>query len=519
MELWPHQERAIDDIAAAILEGDRRICLSSPTGGGKSRILCRLIEHYVERDWNAVVYTNRRMLVEQLQDVLRDHGIPCGVRAAGHADQREERVQISSLPTERHRTLKESGRWQLHGTGRKCLAIFDEAHLNTGKTAREAMQRHLEADHIILLVTATPIGLGDLADKLIVAGTNSELRECGALTKCLHYGPDEPDLKLIKNVRVGKDFTENQLHKVMMTPTIFGRVLSWYDRLNPDRRPTILFAPGVRESIGFAEQFEAHGISAAHIDGQDVWIRGRVERSSREARASVIEGSRDGNIQVICNRFVLREGIDAPWLAHGIFATVFGSIQSYLQSGGRLLRNHPSLRGGFITIQDHGGNWWRHGSLNADRHWNLDWTEEMVVGVREERLRAKKDKEPFRCPKCGLILMTPCCPQCGHQIVPGRKSRPVIQIDGTLREMWGDVFKPRRDCTRPGAEQVWEKTYYRARSARMTFAQARGLFALENGWTFPPPYFPLMPTVEADWFRRVCDVPTVRLTPKRGRQA
>ena len=58
---------------------------------------------------------------------------------------------------------------------------------------------------------------------------------------------------------------------------------------------------------------------------------------------------------VLCNRFVCA-GIDAPWLAHGIFATIFTSLQSYLQSGGRLLRSFPGIDA--VTIR-HGGNWWR----------------------------------------------------------------------------------------------------------------------------------------------------------------
>src|SRR5262249_18752567 len=159
-----------------------------------------------------------------------------------------------------------------------------------------------------------------------------------------------------------------------------------FERLNPLHRRTILFAPGVPESIWFAEQFVKKGVSAVHIDGENVWVNGTLYESSRTAREDVLAASKEGRIVVLCNRFVLREGIKAPWLVHGILATVFGSLQSYLQAGGRLLRAYPGLES--VSLQDHGGNWWRHDSLNADREWRLEDTNTSVAGRREDRMRA-----------------------------------------------------------------------------------------------------------------------------------
>jgi superfamily II DNA or RNA helicase len=295
------------------------------------------------------------------------------------------------------------GEWELHDADR---VLVDEAHLQISDTVQQILTWHLSRGAAYIGLTATPIGLWHLYDHLITAGTTSEMRNCGALVPCFHYGPDEPDLRKLK-LRLGQDLTEQQQRKVMMNSTIFGRVLEWFKKLNPEGRPTILFAPGVGESIWFAEQFFSAGISAAHIDGQEVWVNGKIERTSREARAEVLQNTRDGRIKVLCNRFVLREGIDAPWLSHGILATVFGSLQSYLQSGGRMLRAYPGLDR--VTLQDHGGNWWRHGSLNADRQWRIEYDAYAVSRVREDRMRLKTEKEPVRCPDCALILV---CGRC-----------------------------------------------------------------------------------------------------------
>lgn len=509
MNDWPHQIRGVAETLDAIAQGQRRIVLHSPTGGGKTRMMGRLIDDWTAAGLRTVLYTNRKLLIEQTSRVLSAHGIDHGIRAAGHSDADQfEPVQVSSLQTEDARVFKK-GKWSLHQADR---VLVDEAHIQKGDVAQKIFQHHLAEGAAIVGLTATPIDLGDLYDHLVVAGTTSELRQCGALVMCDHYGPDEPDLKGIKGIEEGKDLTEKQAVKAIMREGIFGRVLEWFNKLNPEKKPTILFAPGVRESIWFAEQFTQAGITAAHIDGQDVWINGKLERSSKKLRQEVLDGSKTGNITVICNRFVLREGIDAPWLCHGIFATVFGSLQSYLQSCGRLLRAHPSIQS--VTLQDHGGNWHRHGSLNADRAWNIAHTSTMISGMRADRLRAKTEKEPFLCPRCRLAMNFWKCRLCGYEVRTPKNSRPVIQSDGTLKLMTGDIYRARPISHRPDGPAIWKRMYFRSKTEKgtRTFKAAAALFAMENNWQWPSPSWPLMPTIETDWYRLVADVPTDRLT-------
>ena len=506
--LWPHQERGVNSVLEAVARGVRRICLTCPTGGGKTRIACTLIDMLLSQGKRGVLYTNRKLLLDQLSGVLNDHGIYHGIRAAGYGHEEGADLgadlQVSSIQTE-HSRVTRKGQWGLHDAD---FVIVDEAHLQKSSMAKALLKGHRDNGAWQLGITATPLGLAGMYDELIIAGTNSELRACGALVPAIHYGCDEPDLRHIGRVVVGQDLTERQNVRAIMVPGVFGRVLDHWRRLNPEQKPTLLFAPGVAESIWFAEQFQEAGIPAAHIDGQEVWVNGNLTRSSREARADVLRMSENGTIRVLCNRFVLREGIDAPWLAHGILATVFGSLQSYLQSGGRLLRAHHSLDS--VVVQDHGGNWHRHGSLNADREWRLEYTDAIVAGLREESLRRKDSPEPATCPQCKRILVSLKC-SCGWESKTGKKSRPVIQADGTLREMVGDIYRPRRETRIPNADEVWRKIYYRASKAGMTFRQAESLFAKENNWGFPPRDLPLMPRKDIDWFRRVRDVPPENL--------
>jgi superfamily II DNA or RNA helicase len=529
--LWPHQSRGVNAVFDAIDAGERALCLTSPTGMGKSRMACEIIERLADHGWRAVLYTNRCMLVEQIRGVLDRHGIPFGVRAAGYGREGHWPVQVSSLPTEVSRVLKRKT-WDIHGAGHRGIAIVDEAHLNNGDGARAILRRHRASGHVILGVTATPLDLGDTYSHLIVAGTASEGRACGALVEARCWDFGAPDLGRLQKRRPEYrdgadvlDVTEAQAAEVMgfgreaTKRALMGRIWDGFNRLNPDRRPTICFGPDVAGSLWIAEQFWARGITAAHIDGEFIWVNGDLERTSPELRQQVLDASRCGDIAVLCNRFVLREGIDCPWLSHGILATVFDGLKTYLQSGGRLLRAYPGLEA--VTIQDHGGNWVRHGSLNEDREWFLEQTSAMAYALRAERLRRKERREPFRCPKCGLIWVwgTYCNPArggCGHTLDPRRKSRPVVMADGTIREVTGDYFRPRRTYARPDGAALWERMYWRSRTGkgRRTFRAAAALFAQENDWRWPDPTWPLMPTHQRDWYLSVDQVPMERLVPK-----
>ena len=503
---WPHQETAFRETTAAIEAGVPSICVTTPTGGGKTREMCDVMEWGLERDKRSVLYTPRKMLTEQTARVLRDEGFPFGIRAAGFDDEQRLTmpIQISSPQTEAARVYKREA-WTLHDAQ---LALFDEGHIQKGDTAQKLLRDHGEKGATSILYTATPIGISDLCEKLIVAGVNSELRKCGAHLPCYVYAPDEPDTRNIKRQKTG-EFSYADLIREVWTPVIFGRVIDNMKRLNPHRKPTLLFAPGVAESLWFAQKFEEAGYPAAHIDGEDVYFEGETKRSTREERDNIIDGIRAGEV-IGCNRFVMREGIDIPELYHLILATPIGSLKSYIQCVGRVLRYHPSLD--HVIVQDHGGNWWRHGSPNADRDWESLWTlpEHAASELRLERIREKKEREPICCPDCGAVrLHGDTCATCGHRHT--KKVRMVIQKDGTLRAVEGDIVKQRRVAKRHDTEDLWRKMYYRMRNADRTFRQAEGFFFYENHY-YPPRDLPLMPTNETDWFRSVKDVPRERLT-------
>jgi DNA repair protein RadD len=548
--LWPHQRRAIDSVLASIARGERRICVASPTGSGKSRIMEELARHYLKDNKKVIFYSNRLFLIEQMSSNLTEAGLFHGIRSDSDDEAPEHNFQISSLQTENSKVLKRKER-ELHDAS---LVILDECHVNCGPTVQEILQRHYDSGAAYVGMTATPLGLAEIYNELICDVTMQELRECGALVPAVAYGADEPELKAWKkarkkwNLSEHQDPSQRQQGEIMMTPSIFGRVWEWYEKLNPERKPCLLFGPSVEGSLWFAEQFTKKGIRTAHVDGNDVWFEGKLYKADPKAREDMRHAHRDGKIKVVTNRYVLREGVDWPWISHIILAFVAGSLQTYLQTCGRGLRSYPGKEN--CIIQGHGGEWWRHGSVNADREWRLDMDDNMAFGLRAEKMRKKwcdgckcyyetksetcpecftvlrGQEKPFRCPKCGRVwaMGRECKAQwggCGFVLEPGmRFSRPVVSTEGELRMLEGELFAPRRISTQPNGPEVWKRMYWRSRTekGRRTFNAAFALFAQENYWAWPNRRWPLMPIQDIDCFRLIEDCPMENLVPDSKRQ-
>ena len=507
-ELWAPQQRGLNMLYDRLDRGRADVIVTLPTGGGKTRMM----QHVLSTPRRQLLLTGRKMLFEQTMRVMEKAGIEFGVRASGYRPDNMKPIQLAMIQTEYARR----GRLPKHD----CEIVHvDEAHSHKANMMAALRDYYSTASWVGW--TATPLDIGEWYDELIVAGNMTDLRACGAVVPCLHYGPDEPDLKGLKRADNG-DYAEDAISQRMMAKhTILGRVIDNWRRLNEREAPTILFAPGVQESLWFAEHLWSKGIRSAHIDGDNIWMDGTTFDSDAGARTAVAELSKAGEIKIVCNRFVLREGIDWPWIEHGIFATVFGSLKAYLQSGGRILRQHyvndePQLKR--VTIQDHGGNWWRHGSLNSDRVWEIEQTDYIACELREQRLRDKKIQEPIRCPRCHAIRLSgKQCPACGYEHTT--RSRMVVQANGELKEMVGDILKPRTLYRKPDLEREWERCYWRAYNTGMTFNKARGLFAYEHNYKWPPNNLPLMPIHDTDWFERVNRVPKTQLIGRSYAQA
>lgn len=499
-DLWDHQRFALDEIEKARREKINRILLTSPTGGGKTRVMLEVAKW----GYPTSFYTDKRILLEQLGDVLHEAEIEFGVRAAGIEPDFEKRVQLSMIQTDAKRCFAGT-EWDLH---RATIAFVDEAHDVKAEQGQAIIDRHVERGETVIGMTATPLDLGGLYQRLIVAGTNSELRACGALVPAITYAPNEPEAPRLK--AIDGIYSEKAIGRALSKSIFYGNIIEHWRKLNPLGRATVGFAHSVEASLGHAQEFQRAGIAAAHIDGDDTWIAGTWYRSDRAARDELREASRSGRIKVVWCRYVLREGVDWPWIAHTILATIFGSLVGYLQAVGRSLRAYPGLTS--VVVQDHGGNYWRHGSANIDRYWELGSTRRVEFARRKHRLRNRDDPSPIVCPKCFAVrTFGRECPECGH--VTRRIARLVVQSDGKLREVVGEIYAPKRYAAeKPLSLMRWERCYWQGYHSptRKTFSEMIGWFARQY-YAWPREHWPRMPKHETDLFRSVRDVDHSRL--------
>lgn len=345
--LYPHQERGLREIEEAVAGGEKRICVTSPTGGGKTRMMIEQARKAAKSGRRVVIYTHRRTLIGQTARKFSEQGVSHGMLASGHKTAFLRDIQIASIWTVNARVYGAKS-WELWNADE---VIVDEAHNLGHETARKILDEHASHGALITGYTATPVNIGHVYKYLVTAGTNSELRDLGLLVPCDVYGPDEPDLTRVRTNQNGEYVVEDVVKRVMVAargekrPRIFGRVLEHFEQLNPDRHPTVLFAPDVPSSRWFSEFLTDNGVQAAHIDAE----------TPDDERETIFKMLANGDLQVVCNRFVLREGWDAPFVRHLILATAFGAPSNWLQAVGRVLRASPSTGKTKAVLQDHGG--------------------------------------------------------------------------------------------------------------------------------------------------------------------
>jgi DNA repair protein RadD len=524
--LWPHQSQCVSEALDRIESGSTALCLTSPTGGGKSTIIEKLLEAFVSQGHHCAVFTNRKLLTSQLSKGLNSAGIHLGVRAANFESWSDPNapVQICSMQTEVARVLKKRARAIKRAVSEEdahadhklfpaTRVIIDEVHLNSGDQMTAIVREYQEKYQAAIFgFTATPLGVNHICDELIVAGNTSELRDCGALVVAHCYEPASFDIWKVRRTKSGI-YSQQELEdrvKAIWSQHVVGHVFNHWKKLNPDGRPSLGMAPGVKESLGLATEFYRQGINAAHIDGEGIFVDGQYVRTTeQEARDALFARSKSGDVPIIWNRFVLREAIDLPWLEFLSLATPIASLTSFLQTVGRILRASPLTGKTIATVIDHGGAVRMHGSPNLDR--DDDWRkyfQEDADKITKDRIDHLKDPnsnepEPITCPQCGMIRKTGAkCPGCHYE--HPQSIRKVIQEDGRLVKVEGDVFPKRRTKMFPNTESLWKQCYFRCMNAKkpMSFNQARGLFKYENHY-FPPTDLPFMPKNATDWSRKI----------------
>ncbi len=470
-------------------QGWLRICVTSPTGCGKGRMIEDLSVLLVEMGARCVIFTDRKMLTRQTGERFAAAGIQFGYVSATLGMETYHNVTVASLQTMRSRLSREK-----MALPHADVLIIDEAH-KTGFDWIVDTYRKANPGIIVIGFTATPVGLKGKYDKLVTAGTKEEGRKFGALIPCKVIGMPEPDMRGVKMNKIGEYVHKGMVKRVMQC-TVFADIFDQWEKAGSDR-PTLVWAPGVPESRSIVEEFRRRGITAEHIDGE-------TEDDDRER---IREGSKCGSVRIVSSFGVMREGVDWPWISYGILVQVCAAYETFAQLVGRILRSSPGKVD--AILQDHSGTWWRHGSPNADRQWSLSDTNTKIQKERTEALSKSVadggDSEPICCPQChGLRMSGVQCPHCGYE--HSKSVRMIRSEGGDLVAMEGDVFPKKKQ--RSAMNKRWAATLFRAGSTGMTFAQAAAMHMRETGVWAPnnKECHPIRGPLTDDWNKPVRDV-------------
>lgn len=366
--LRPYQLDCIQQLRDRLRSGRRAPLAVCPTGGGKSAICGAIIIAHLKvgADTRVLVVAHRRELITQMAKTLIRMGVPMTEIGEICPDTRPRpgaRVQIASTQTLRARNLFP------HAT----LVILDEAHHYSSDDWHELTKGYPGVVRVGL--TATPMrsdgrGMSPAFDSLVVVSTIKELTALGYLVPCrvvacrplkrpnMSHAPVEAYLAHAKGMR------------------------------------TVVFADFVVNAEKFAAEFKEKGIDAVVIHG---------ELSEEDRKASLCAHAAGA---VLVNCMVLTEGWDSPATACCILARGCGSVGTYLQIVGRVLRTAPGKTEALL-IDLTGRSFEDHGPPDSDR----------VYSLTGKGIRKKDEEEDFGkpCPVCGQpIEPDEPCAVCGH---------------------------------------------------------------------------------------------------------
>ena len=535
-EPWPHQREGVKRTIEALDGGAKSICLTAPTGSGKTLCQVALAKWSAEDKGGRVLgLTNRILLTEQTRSAFGMADVPVGVISSSmkSLEREEAPVQIATIQTILARRRNQANYWV-----DADLVLADEVHQMASGESATLLNEYKERGAKVVGVTATPLGICNVCDELIVAARTRDLQEQGILCFATWFAPSELDTRKLVKGKVDLSLTESDARRTwgplrgndQVRTRIVGNIIEHYQRLHPEQHHTLAFAPGVKESLWAARFCRSKGIRAMHVDGQDFWVDGEtLDRKQDEQRfQAAMEEWRNGDIPILWNRFVLREGIDEPQIKCVMLATPVGSYRSFLQMVGRGLRKHESKER--CLVIDFGGAWWRHGSVNVNVDWEsvFDYSDPDVLSkTRISETRETGESVGRVCPKCGMVHKKAgrmvVCQYCGHKLTLGKPSRPIIQADGTLTEVTGEPIKQWKIQRTPEAEKMWAGLYWNAvkkHDGDVTFNQLYANFAYRTAvqagsqqqpafWKsyYPPRNLPLCPRNANDWHRSVGNVP------------
>lgn len=411
-KLHCYQRTIVDNVKRLIqsdgLVGKRRGLITMPTGSGKTRVAVQAIVEAIRCNdfkggilWVADRYELCEQAVESWRQVWSREGNPATQLRISRmwGDHRppsptsEMHVIVATVQTVAAKMKAEHESYRFLEDFK--LLVVDEAHRSVTPTHTLVMQalgltrRKGVQEPILLGLTATPYRGSDVAEtrRLVNRYDNNRL-DAGAFASddsqdVIRELQEKQILAQAKHATidgvVGFRLTGDELQQYEKAPWwlpqhVEDRIADDADRTlriieayqkhvldqNPDW-PTLVFATSVEHSQTVAALLTLEGVKARAVSGD----------TDRSSRRRIVEEFRAGEIKVLVNYAIFREGFDAPRTRAIIVARPVYSPNLYFQMIGRGLRgtkNGGNERCLILNVEDNIENF--EGKLAFSE---LDW--------------------------------------------------------------------------------------------------------------------------------------------------
>ena len=370
MDLRPYQLDLLQKTVSEFREGRRRVLVVSPCGSGKTVLMAQMAAASQANGKNVWVILPRQEIMEQTLETFERCGIPLNSIYIGMAITTANRV--SELPA-------------------PDLILFDECHISVASTYWKIVRSAPNA-HIVGL-TASPCRtdnkpLGSLYETLVEGVTIRWLIDNKYLAPYEYYSVTVADLSAMSDCNDAASF--------LMKSAVYGRVVEEWRKL-ANNVPTVVYCASVKHSRETAEAFCEAGVNAVHFDGTTPY----------QERKRVVDGFRNGEIQVLCNCDLISMGFDMPDIGCVVMLRPTQSASLYIQQSGRALRYKPDKT---AIIIDAVANFMRFQLHDEPYEWSLD------VPIKQRREVDDGGNFYIRtCERCFKVFKAaPVCPYCGH---------------------------------------------------------------------------------------------------------
>lgn len=434
IQLREDQEDLVSRTRAA-LKRNRRVLLQSPTGSGKTVMASYMAGQAAAKGADTWFICHRVELLDGTSKTFTKFRIQHSFIAAGMPMDTRMPVQVCSIDTLKGR---------LPRLRAPRIAIIDECH-HGGAAGWAAVIKWLyENGTLIIGLSATPWrldggGLSEHFDELIPGPTPAWLMQQGFLSDYRMWVPSGGMDVAGVGKRMG-EYIAGDIEAKVDKPKLLGDIIKHY-RQHGDGMLGIAFAPSLAFSQYMADQFNAAGIPAAHLDGN----------TDKAERRRVIQAYADRRIRVLWNKGLFAEGFDIAAVAQRdvqvkvvIDCAPSTSLSQVLQRWGRGLRPGEVAR-----LLDHAGNSNRHGFPDDVR----DWSEYWEGSVKKKAANDNAPPPPVTCEQCFMQIRRPlpdCCPGCNKLL---RKEHAPLEVgEADLQE--ADAEHKRATRARLLAEQA-----------------------------------------------------------------